>query len=346
MKISFNRLKPENAEEKSRIMAAMECVLDSGYYILGPEVKAFEDAFAKYIGVKHAIGVANGLEALQISLMALEIGPGDEVITTALSAEATSLSIKAAGAKPILVDIDGYYHLDSAKIESAINKNTRAIIPVHLYGQCADMDTIASIAKKHNLYVVEDCAQAAGTTFNDKKAGSFGIFGCFSFYPTKNLGAIGDAGLITTNDDTLAEKCRIIRNYGQKSRYEHVMYGVNSRLDELQAAILSEKLKDLDTNNSRRVKIAEQYSKNLRGVGDLKLPETRNGSTHIYHLFVIQTSKRDELQEYLKQHEIETLIHYPVLAVKNILSLPLYPSMTEEEVRYVCNTIKYFYEKR
>lgn len=365
MKISFNRLEPQSAKERAAISAAAERVIASGYYILGPEVKAFESAFAEYIGVKHAIGVANGLEALQISLMALGIGPGDEVITTSLSAVATALAIEAASAKPVFIDIDELYHLDASAIEKAINPKTRAIIPVHLYGQSADLKMVMDIADKHKLRIIEDCAQSVGASFDGKKTGSFGALGCFSFYPTKNLGAIGDAGLITTDDDALAEKCRMLRNYGQKNRYEHAVYGINSRLDELQAAILSEKLKGLSTNNARRTEIAEAYKKSLAGVGDIKLPDTRKAADHTYHLFVIETGKRDSLQAHLKEKGVETLIHYsmpiyrqacfsrygalrlPTAEKKTgrILSLPMHPHLTSEEIAYVCESIRSFYEK-
>lgn len=363
MKISFNILNGQSAKEKRAIEAAMQRVFESGHYVLGPEVKKFEADFASFIGSKHGIGIANGLEALQIALLALEIGPGDEVITTPLSAVATALAITAVGAKPVFVDIDNFYHLDAGKIEAKITPKTRAIIPVHLYGQSADMDALMKIAKRHNLHVIEDCAQAHGAKFGDKRVGSFGVFGCFSFYPTKNLGAIGDGGLITTDDDALAEKCRVLRNYGQKNRYEHEVRGINSRLDELQAAILSEKLKTLEQSNARRGEIAKKYRDGLHGISEITLPAEREGTEHIYHLFVIETEKRDELQAFLKENGVDTLIHYPIPIhkqkcfpeynflelpvieekVKHILSLPMHPFLKDEEVDYVCKQVREFY---
>lgn len=365
MKISFNILNGQSAKEKQATLVAIEKVIKSGSYILGPEVRSFEVAFAKYIGTKHTIGVANGLEALQISLMALGIGHGDEVITTSLSAVATTLAIKAVGAKIIFTDIDEYYHIDATKIEDKITSKTKAIIPVHLYGQSVDIDSITKIAKKHGIKIIEDCAQAHGTIYNHKKVGSIGNLGCFSFYPTKNLGGIGDGGLIATNDDKLAEKCRMIRNYGQTNRYEHAIYGINSRLDEIQATILSLRLKHLDQNNERRVKIANIYKKELGSLKEIKLPKTRDWSNHIYHLFVIQAEKRDDLQKYLKENGIDTLIHYPIpihkqkcflehnslhlpvveKATSEIISLPMHPYLKSNEVKYICQKIKSFYRQ-
>jgi len=341
-------------------------VLSSGKYILGPVVNEFEKKFADYIGAKYCVGVANGLEALQISLMALDIGEGDEVITTPLSAVATSLAIKAVGAKPIFVDIDEYYHLDANKIEEKINKKTKAILPVHLYGQSADLDKILKIAKKHKLFVIEDCAQAQGTEYKNRKVGIFGDVGCFSFYPTKNLGAFGDAGCIVTNNKKIADLAKMIRNYGQKNRYEHIVYGINSRLDELQAAFLLEKLKDLDNDNLKRQKKAKIYFDLLKNIKQIKLPLIRQNSNHIFHLFVVETEEREKLQKFLKEKGIETLIHYPIPIhkqkcfkeynriqlpiieekAKKFLSLPLYPEIKNEEIIYVCRSIFKFYKNK
>jgi len=333
---------------------------------LGPFVNEFEKKFANYIGVKYCIGVGNGLEALQISLMALDIGEGDEVITTPLSAVATSLAIKAVGAKPVFVDIDGHYHLDVNKIEEKINKKTKAILPVHLYGQSADLGNILKIAKKHKLFVIEDCAQSHGTEYKNKKVGSFGDVGCFSFYPTKNLGAFGDGGCIVTNNKKIADLAKMIRNYGQKNRYEHIVYGINSRLDELQAAFLLERLKDLDNDNSKREKKARIYFDLLKDVKQIKLPLIRQNSNHISHLFVVEVEEREKLQKFLKEKGIETLIHYPIPIhkqkcfkeynniqlpiveekTKKILSFPLYPDIQDEEIIYVCKSILKFYKKQ
>ncbi len=365
MKISFNKLNPQNTKEKLAVLSAMQRVYESGYYILGPEVKNLEDTFANYTNTKYGIGVANGLEALQISLMALGIGRGDEVITTPLSAVATALAIKSVGAEVIFVDIDQYNCIDASKIEENLTSRTKAIIPVHIYGQSCNIGSVMGIAKKHNVHVIEDCAQAVGATFNGQKVGSFGTFGCFSFYPTKNLGGIGDGGMITTNDAVLAEKCRMIRNYGQSNRYEHKVYGINSRLDELQAAILAEKMKYLDNNNARRSELASIYTKELSSNTSAKPLKIRKGSNHIYHLYVIETEQRDALQTFLKDKGIETLIHYPIPVhkqacfkeynqlnlplveerVSKILSLPMHQYLTDEEVMYVCDAIKSFYEK-
>ncbi len=297
--------------------------------------------------------------------MALGIGPGDEVITTTLSAVATALCIEAVGAAPVFVDIDDYGCISPEAVEKAITPKTKAIIPVHLYGQMADMEKIMDIAKRRGVKVVEDCAQATGASYGKNKAGSFGALGCFSFYPTKNLGAIGDGGMITTDDDALAEKCRLMRNYGQKTRYEHVVYGINSRLDEIQAAILSERIKYLDKNNKVRADIAASLKKGLEGVGDIKLPGVRNNAVHTYHLFVIQTESRDALQAHLKEKGIETLIHYPApihkqkcfakyntvslpraeTIVGKILTLPTHPYLSQTEIDYMCASIRSFYEK-
>lgn len=364
MPILFNDFKKEYKINKKDIDLAVKRVLESGYFILGKEVSNFERSFAKYLGVKCVIGVANGMEALQISLLSIGVKPGDEVITASLSAAATSLAIKAVQAKPIFVDIDNYYHIDPEKIEKKISKKTKAIIPIHLYGEPVDMTKICSISKKYKIPIIEDCAQAHGAKFKGKKIGSFGITGCFSFYPTKNLGAYGDAGAIATNDTALADKIRMIRNYGQKNRYEHPVYGINSRLDEMQASILSVKLNKLDKENEKRNKIAKLYKKKLQGITQLRLPEVRRFTNHVYHLFVVYAEKRNDLQKYLSEKGIPTLIHYPIpihkqksfcefnsiklpateRAVEKILSLPIHPYMSFGEIRFICKNIKSFYQ--
>ena len=363
MKVAFNDFKKQYAAHKSEYDAAISRVLESGWYILGAEDEAFEKKFAEYTGAAYAIGVGNGLEALQIILLALGIGPGDEVLTTSHSAVASTLAIRAVGATPVFVDIDTYYHLDASKVEAAVTPKTKAILPVHLYGQSADMESITAIAHKYSLFVVEDCAQAHGARQQGKHVGTFGTAGAFSFYPTKNLGAFGDGGAIITGDASLAEKCRMIRNYGQKNRYEHLVFGINSRLDELQAAILSVQLTHLDQSNARRTKIARLYSDNLSGIKQVTLPELRAGNTHAYHLFVIRAERRDDLKAHLESHGIAALIHYPIpiheqqcfpeynslhlpileRAVKEILSLPIHPYLTDEEVLFVVEKIKQFY---
>lgn len=365
MKVLFNDFKKQYISNKKTVDSAIERVLNSGRFILGDEVKEFEKEFALYTGAKYSIGVANGLEALQIALMAIGVKSGDEVITTPLSAVATSLAIGAVGAKPVFVDIDDFYHIDANKIEKSITPKTKAIIPVHLYGQSTDMKGIMRLAKKYKLRIIEDCAQAHGTKYNGKKVGTFGLVGCFSFYPTKNLGALGDAGAIITSDNNVAEKCRMIRNYGQKTRYEHKVYGINSRLDEIQAAILRGSLRHLDKNNKKRVGIANLYKKELFNIKQIRLPKERRGAKHVYHLFVIETKKRDDLQSFLKNNGIDTLIHYPIPIhkqecfagynklklpkvedkVSNMLSLPIHPDLTKKEVVYICQKIREFFEK-
>lgn len=364
MKIPFNDFKKAYADKKNEVDFAIKKVLNSGYFILGKEVGEFEKKFASYVGTKYGIGVANGLETLQISLMALNIGPGDEVITTPHSAVATTLAIKAVGAKPVFVDTDSFYHIDVKKIEKVITKKTKAIIPVHLYGQSADIKKIIAIARKHKLEVVEDCAQAHGAECSGKKVGTFGKLGCFSFYPTKNLGGYGDGGMIVTNNKKIAEKCKMIRNYGQKNRYEHVIYGLNSRLDELQASVLNILLPYLDKENAKRIEIAKTYKKELSDLKEIKLPEERVDCKHVYHLFVIETEQRDKLQKYLKENGVDTLIHYPIpihkqkcfpefnkikLGVtenkaKKILSIPCHPFLEKREVIYTANLIKSFFK--
>jgi dTDP-4-amino-4,6-dideoxygalactose transaminase len=366
MKILFNRLEKKYIKNKKRFLKIADKVLSSGRYILGPFVTEFEKNFAQYMEVKYCVGVGNGLEALQIGLMVLGIGKGDEVITTSLSAVATSLAIKAVGAKPVFVDIDEYYHLDADQIEKYINKKTKAILLVHLYGQSVDLDKILKIAKKYKLFVVEDCAQAHGTEYKNKKVGTFGDVGCFSFYPTKNLGAFGDGGCIVTNNKKIADLAKMIRNYGQKNRYEHIVYGINSRLDELQAVFLLEKLKDLDRDNLKRQKKAKIYFDLLKDVKQIRLPLIRPNSNHVFHLFVIEAEEREKLQKFLQERKVETLIHYPIpihkqkcfkeynkikLPVveektKKILSLPLYPEIRDEEIIYVCKSILKFYKNK
>lgn len=365
MKIKFNDFKKQYNLQKKDYDKAIKEVLVSGWYILGTQVSAFEKSFAQYIGCKYCIGVANGMEAIQIALLSLNIGPGDEVITTSHTAVATTLAINSVGAKPIFVDIDKYFGIDIDKIEEKINKKTKAIIPVHLYGQSVEIKKILDLCKKNNLFLVEDCAQAHGATYGKKKVGSFGNVNCFSFYPTKNLGAFGDAGAITTNDKSLYEKILKLRNYGQGNRYEHELIGLNSRLDEIQASILLIQLKKLDSNNQKRRKLANIYFKKLKNIKEIILPETRKNCSHVFHLFVIEAINRDKLLSYLKTKGIETLIHYPVPVhkqkcfkdfnkislpilekkVNSILSLPLHPFLSEKEVEYVCENIKNFYSE-
>lgn len=359
----MNDFKKEYASNKRQVVKAVKNCLESGWYILGTEVENFEKEFADYIGTKYCIGVGNGLEALQISLMALGIGKGDEVLTVSNSAVATTLAITNTGATPIFVDVDEFYHIDITKTEEKITSNTKAIIPVHLFGQPVAIEELLSLAKKYNLHVIEDACQAHGASYKSKLAGSFGTFGCFSFYPTKNLGAYGDGGAITTDSQELYNKCLALRNYGQTNRYEHDIVGLNSRLDEIQAAILRVKLKKLDKLIKKRNAIARIYLKNLSNIKQIILPKKRKDVLHTYHLFVVQVEKRDALLEFLRSNNVQALIHYPIPIhkqkcyqqfnslslgqtenlAKKIISLPVHPFMKKRDVIIVCNLIKKFY---
>src|SRR3989338_7382854 len=349
-------LKRQYATIKNEIDSAVFSVLENGVFVLGENVAAFEKEFAAYNGNKHCIGVASGTDALILSLRALDIGPGDEVITVANTASPTVMAIMSVGATPILADCDSHYNIDTALIEQKITRKTKAIIPVHLYGQPCDMKEIRSIANKHSLKIIEDCAQAHGAEYSGKKVGFSGI-GCFSFYPTKNLGAYGDGGAIVTDDDELAEKLRMLRFYGQKKTYDSLFFVYNSRLDEIQAAILRVKLKHLESWIKARRHIAKLYNELLSGV---IIPEEKTGRKHAYHLYVIRIKQRDALMAYLKERGIGTGIHYPVPIhmqkafslpgnypkaernAKDILSLPMFPELREEEVRKVAEDVMYF----
>jgi dTDP-4-amino-4,6-dideoxygalactose transaminase len=340
---------------KENIRAAVARVLESGNYILGPEVESFERAFATYCGAAQAIGVANGTDALRLAVMALGIGAGDEVITVSHTAVATAAAILASGATPVLVDIDPvYYNINPALIEAAITPRTKAIIPVHLYGHPADMDAIRQIAQRHRLRIVEDCAQSTGALYDGRRLGSIGDIGCFSFYPTKNLGAIGDGGGVVTSDAALAARLRRLRQYGwDNARVTHEM-GLNSRLDPLQAAILAAKLPHLDADNARRAAIARRYEQGLAGL-PMTLPAERRNATHAYHLYVAACDERDALIAHLTKRGVGCGIHYaapvhqqkgyaeravlprgglPVTEqlVSRIVSFPMYPELSDAEV--------------
>lgn len=351
--IQFVDFKSQTRLITPKLVNNFKKVLASGWYILGTEVANFEEEFASYLESKHCIGVGNGLEALQISLMALDIGKNDEVITTPVSAVATTLAILAVGAKPIFVDTDSHGLMDADLIESAITKHTKAILPVHLYGQAVNLDKILAIVKKHKLSVIEDACQAHGSAYRARRLGTFGKFGCFSFYPTKNLGAYGDGGAIVTSDDKLAKICRQIRDYGQRDKYTHVRFGLNSRLDELQATLLMVKLTNLDSENSQRQKLAKRYIQNLKGV-QIVLPEDIDECN--FHQFVIRVKNRNHLQKALKQANIPTLIHYPKIIpdqpflkgqfpnldlpearkfVKETLSLPIHPLLNMKQIDFI-----------
>ncbi|WP_201584126.1 DegT/DnrJ/EryC1/StrS family aminotransferase [Psychrobacter jeotgali] len=339
--ISFLDLKAINAQYRDELITAATRVIDSGWYINGRELEAFEKEFASYCGTKHAIGVANGLDALILTLRAwAEMGKlkkGDEVIVPANTYIASILAISANNLVPILVEPDlNSYNVDPSHIESAITDKTKAILPVHLYGQLADMPAIMDIAQRHNLLVLEDAAQAHGAILEGKKAGNWGDAAGFSFYPGKNLGALGDAGAITTNDDELASIIRALRNYGSHEKYKNIMQGVNSRLDEIQAAMLSVKLSHLDTEITHRRKIADLYLDGIKNPAII-LPTKTQDSAHVWHVFVIRCEQREALQKHLADHGIQTLIHYPIpphqqQAYKewNELSYPITEKIHEE----------------
>lgn len=338
MKISFLDLKATYLELKDDLDAAYHRVMNSGWYLLGEELNCFEQEFAKYCGAKHCIGLGNGLEALELILRGYEIGAGDEVIVPANTFIATWLAVTYVGAKVIPVEPDiNTYNIDSNLIEAAITDKTKAIMPVHLYGQPADMDAINKIAKKYNLKVIDDAAQAQGAEYSGVKVGALGDATGFSFYPGKNIGAFGDAGCVTTNDDVLAEKIRMLRNYGSRKKYVNEALGVNSRLDELQAAFLSVKLKYLDEWNLRRKVIAKQYLEQLSGLADLILPQVLSEINPSWYVFVVRSSKRNLLKQRLADGGVQTLIHYPIpphkqkaYAAMNILSYPISEKIHEE----------------
>lgn len=349
---------------QDEIEAAVLKVLRSNRYILGEEVEALESEFANYIGVHSAIGVANGTDALEIAVRALDIGPGDEVITVSHTAVATVAAIEAAGAIPVLVDVDPiYYTLNPWQLKEVLSPKTKAVIAVHLYGQAADLDAIGQFCAENKLFLIEDVSQAHGAKWKGKRLGSIGHIACFSCYPTKNLGAIGDAGLIATNDAKLGNKVRMLREYGWQHRYISDLVGRNSRLDELQAAILRIKLRHLDSDNSKRQQIAAQYSKVLAGQS-LKLPATRENAEQVFHLYVIRTAKRHELIEHLKSHDIRSGVHYPMpvhmqpayktrirtavsmrvteMLAEEVLSLPMYPELENQQISAVVQALNSF----
>jgi dTDP-4-amino-4,6-dideoxygalactose transaminase len=310
--VPFLDLKAAYLELKNEIDAAVARVLASGWYILGEEVEAFESEFAAYCEAQHTIGVGNGLDALHLALRAMEVGPGDEVIVPSNTYIATWFAVSHAGAKPVPVEpLETTYNLDPGKIEAAITEHTKAILPVHLYGQPADLDPILQVARRHGLRVLEDAAQAHGARYKGKRIGSHGDAVAWSFYPGKNLGAMGDGGAVTTNDKTIAERIRLLRNYGSSEKYVNDERGFNSRLDPLQAAILQVKLRHLDDWNDRRRFIAAQYMGELKD-GNLNLPKVSNWADPVWHLYVVRTPHRDDLSRHLRSAGVDTLIHYPI----------------------------------
>jgi dTDP-4-amino-4,6-dideoxygalactose transaminase len=347
---------------RAELDAAVERVLQRGQFILGEEVATFEEAFAAYCDVRCAVGVASGTDAITLALQAVGVGPGDEVLTVANTCIPTIVGIESTGARPVLVDVEQQtLTLDPALLEGALTSRTKAIVPVHLYGQCADLDPILVLAREHGLSVVEDCAQAHGARYRDRPAGSYGDAAAFSFYPTKNLGALGDGGAVVTDDPVLAERVRRLRNYGERERFEHVVRGRNSRLDELQAALLIAKLPHLDAWNQRRRELAALYDHVLSAAPLLLLPQEAPGRRHVYHLYVVRSPVRDELRKALAQRGIGTAVHYPTPvhlqpayrdlaigtgsleisthAAAEILSLPLHPGLTDEQVLEVAGAV-------
>jgi len=367
MNVDFSRLDRGYHKFRAEYLTAATEVLDSGWYIMGERVKRFEEEFARFSGGKHCIGLNSGLDALVLSLRALGIRPGDEVVVPANTFIASMLGITENGATPVFVEPDQYYNLDAKRIEEALTSRTRAILVVHLYGQAANMTPIKDVAAKHGLFLVEDCAQSHGACFDGKMTGLWGDVGCFSFYPTKNVGAFGDAGAVVTNNDKLADLIRMLRNYGSKVKYNHEIVGVNSRLDEVQAALLSVKLRHYAELRAEREAIAERY---LREITNplVQLPQIRRGADHVWHLFVVRVKERDLFREYLSNQGIATQIHYPVpphlsrayshlghkrgsfpiteMYSAHTVSLPLFEGMTGEELSYVVDVVNAFVKER
>lgn len=357
-------LKAQYQSLKDEIDAAVLGVMASGYFVLGPNVKALEAEVAEYVDCQYGIGVASGTDALRLALAALGVGPGDEVITTPFTFVATANTISHSGARPVFVDIDPRtYNIVPAQIEASITERTKAILPVHLYGQPAEIDAIMDIARRHNLHVIEDCAQAIGAEDNGRRVGSFGDVACFSFYPTKNLGAYGDGGMVTTNNSEIAERIDMLRRQGGKTKYYHEVLGFNSRLDEMQAALLRVKLRHLDQWQAERRRVADGYDQLLGDMG-VETPWVRPDVTHVYHQYTIRVPRRDGLQQYLKDRGIGSMIYYPLplhlqglyhdlgypegsLPVSEeaghaVLSLPMYPELNEEQIQGVAGAVGEF----
>jgi len=363
--ILMTDFKAESKFLKEEMLAAVSRVIDSGWYVLGREVEAFEQSWAEVCGVSNTVGVGNGMDAIEIILRSLQIGPGDEVITTPMTAFATFLGIMRAGAIPVLADIDlETALLDRDSVVRCISPKTKAIILVHLYGQVRDMDAWLQFCESEDIYLIEDCAQSHLASWHGRVAGSFGKAGAYSFYPTKNLGGLGDGGAVITDDDNLAEKAKQLRNYGQSTRYHHPEIGMNSRLDEIQAALLSERLKWLEKFNDRRRQIAQRYFEEIKNPLIQHLAKPQEQSAHVYHLFVLTCPWRDQLIEHLRQSKIQTLIHYPIpihlqrssqslkwdpagLAssethAETCLSIPCHPQMNDDDIEDVIDSANCF----
>lgn len=363
MEIMPNRMDRGFYQYQEEFEAKALEVLRSGWYVLGKEVAEFEKEFAEYIGSNHCVGVASGLDALWLAFRVLGIGQGDEVIVHANTYIASVMGITINGATPVFVEPDEYYGMDVSKIEEAITPKTRAVLVIHLYGQACEMDKVVSICQKYNLKLVEDCAQSHGSCFDGKMTGTFGDIGCFSFYPSKNLGAFGDGGAIVTDDAEIAKAMRMYRNYGSEKRYYNKVVGANSRLDEIQAGLLRVRLKHMDELTEEKVKIADRYLRELKS-DYFELPRVREKVNHVWHQFVIRSQYRDELIDFLKEKGIGTIIHYPIpphlseayeylgyeegsfpiteRLAKEVLSIPMYNGMTEEEQTYVIDALNQF----
>jgi dTDP-4-amino-4,6-dideoxygalactose transaminase len=351
---------------REEIDEAFRDVTSSAEYILGPRVARFEESFAAFVGAEHGVGVGSGLDALRLALLALDIRPGDEVIVPANSYIATALAVSDVGADVVLVDCDVQtFNVDPEAVEAALTPRTRALLPVHFTGQAAEMGRLLELADERGLELIEDAAQAHGASWRERRCGSIGRAACFSFYPGKNLGAYGDGGMITTSDADVAERVRRVRNYGERRKYDHVVKGVNSRLDGLQAAFLAVKLRHLREWNAARARHAEVYATQLDGVGDVTLQHVAPDSTHVYHLFIVRTAERDALRDFLTERGIHTGIHYPVpihlqeayaeleltegafpnaeALARETLSLPMYPELAEEQIGAVTDAVRAFF---
>jgi dTDP-4-amino-4,6-dideoxygalactose transaminase len=365
MRVPFVDLSAQYQAHRADFDGAVAAVIQANAFIGGKPVQEFERAFADAYGVRHCVACGNGTDAIYIVLRMLGVGPGDEVITSAASWISTSETISQAGATPVFVDVDEHFLIDVDLLEKAITPRTRAVIPVHLYGQAAQMERIAALCRTNNLRLIEDCAQAHFAQWAGRRVGTFGDAGTFSFYPGKNLGAWGDAGAIVTNDDELARLSRMYSNHGALVKHQHEMEGINSRMDGLQAALLTAKLRFINSWTSARQRVAAQYDRLLAGVGDLEVPTVRAGATHVYHLYVVRTAHRDELRAFLTEQGIETAIHYPTAlpllpaykrlgvppgsiprAAGNqhrILSLPIYPELRSDMIEFVVESIRAFF---
>jgi len=369
MNVPLLDLQAQYVSLRDDLQQAIDRVMSSQRFVLGDEVRRLETSLAEYCQTKHAIGCASGSDALLLAMMALDVKPGDEVITTSFSFFATGACVARLGARTVFVDIDPHtYNIDASRVADAITPRTKLIMPVHLYGQCAEMEPLLEVGRRHGIPVVEDAAQAIGSTDNGRRAGSMGLIGCFSFYPTKNLGGAGDGGILTTSDDEVAARLRRLRNHGGFNEYEHEEVGINSRLDELQAAVLNVKFPSLDKWSDERARKAEVYTKLLNDAGlgfPLITPAVRSGSRHIYHQYVIRVpGNRDALMEHLKQHGVGSKIYYPIplhlqkcfehlgykkgdlpeseAAANETFALPCYPELTDEQQAYVVDRISKF----